>query len=292
MIKEARTTSVRFGALSKIKWQQVAAFLLVAAIALVFFIPFAWMVSTSLKPDLRSVLRYPPEWIPRPPTLANFPRAWAAARFSRYMMNSLVISLGGVGLQVINGSLCAYVFSRIHFRGREFLFLMFLVVMMIPSQVVAVPNYIMISRLGWLDSFKALIIPFSATAFGTFLLRTAFLSVPDDLVDAAVIDGANHLQIMRHVMVPLSKPTLLTFFVLNFNWRWNDYFWPLIMTNSDKMRTVPLGLNIMRQTTEGGTNWHVLMAATILALLPVLTLFLFFQRYFIEGISRSGLKGV
>ncbi len=292
MTSETGTGTIRYRRSLGPQLQKVFAFLVVAAIATVFAIPFAWMISTSLKPNLRQVLAYPPQWIPDPPTFANYLRAWQAARFSRYMLNSLWISFAGVGLQMINGSLCAYVFSRIQFRGREFLFLLFLAVMMIPSQVTVIPNYIMLSRLDWLDSFKALIIPFSATAFGTFLLRTAFLSVPDDLVDAAVIDGASHLQIMRHVMIPLSKPTLLTFFVLNFNWRWNDYFWPLIMTSSDKMRTVALGLNIMRQTTEGGTNWHVVMAGTVLALLPVLALFLFFQRYFIEGISRSGLKGV
>ena len=204
----------------------------------------------------------------------------------------MIVSIVPVTFQVINACLSAYVFSQIKFPGRDFLFLLFLAVLMVPSQVTIVPNFIILSRLDWLNKYQALIIPFAATAFGTFLIRQSFLTVPKDLIDAAIIDGAGHLRILRFVLVPLSKPMILTFFLLNFNWRWNDYFWVLIMTSSDSMRTLPVGVIAMRAGAEGGTNWHYLMAATLIVILPVLVLFIFTQRHFIEGIARTGLKGV
>jgi ABC-type glycerol-3-phosphate transport system permease component len=266
-------------------------FLLLLAISLLVALPFLWMLSTSLKPDLRAIYQFPPEWIPREPAWGNYLRAWRAAPFGRYMLNSTIVAVGVMVLQVVNGCLAAYVFSRIRFPGREVLFLLFLAVLMIPTQVTVVPNYIILSRLGWLDTYWALIIPFAATAFGTFLIRQSFLSIPQDLVDAALIDGASHLTILRHIMIPLSKPMIITFALLSFNWRWNDYFWVLIMTNSDTMRTLPVGIVAMRGGAEGGSNWHIIMAATIIVLLPILLLFILAQRYFIEGIARTGLKG-
>jgi ABC-type glycerol-3-phosphate transport system permease component len=266
-------------------------FLALLAISLLVALPFLWMLSTSLKPDLRAVYQFPPEWIPREPAWDNYLRAWRAAPFGRYMLNSAIVAVGVMVLQVVNGCLAAYVFSRIRFPGREVLFLLFLAVLMIPTQVTVVPNYIILSRLGWLDTYWALIIPFAATAFGTFLIRQSFLGIPQDLVDAALIDGASHLTILRHIMIPLSKPMIITFALLSFNWRWNDYFWVLIMTNSDTMRTLPVGIVAMRGGAEGGSNWHIIMAATIIVLLPILLLFIVAQRYFIEGIARTGIKG-
>jgi ABC-type glycerol-3-phosphate transport system permease component len=271
---------------------KIASLIFLIGAATLVVIPFVWMISTSLKPDLKQVFVFPPQWIPRPPAFENFVIAWNSGPFWRYLMNSLIVSIVPVTLQVINACLCAYVFARIKFPGRDLLFLFFLAVLMIPAQVTVVPNYIILSRLGWLNEYQALIVPFIATAFGTFLMRQAFLTVPDDLADAAIIDGAGHLSILRHVMIPLTKPMILTFFLLNFNWRWNDYFWVLVMTSSDSMRTLPVGVIAMRAGSEGGTNWHYLMAATLLVILPVLLLFIFTQRHFIQGIARSGLKGV
>lgn len=271
---------------------KTGSFIFLVAAALIAIIPFAWMVSTSLKPDLQQIFVSPPKWIPVPPTFSNYLTAWNSAPFGRYLLNSVIVSIVPVSLQVVNGCLSAYVFSRIRFPGREVLFLFFLAVLMIPAQVTIVPNYIILSRLEWLNTYQALIIPFTATAFGTFLIRQTFLSIPNDLIDAAIIDGASHLSILRYVMIPLSKPMILTFALLNFNWRWNDYFWVLIMTSSDFMRTLPVGVIAMRAGGEGGTNWHYLMAATLIVILPVLVLFVFTQRYFVEGIARTGLKGV
>jgi ABC-type glycerol-3-phosphate transport system permease component len=264
---------------------------LLILISVVVLIPFAWMISTSLKPDLKAVYVFPPQWIPHPPAWDNYIKAWNSAPFDRYLINSLIVSISGVLLQVTNGCLCAYVFARIKFPGRNLIFLLFMAVLMIPGQVTVIPNYVVLSQLGWINKYQALIIPTAATAFGTFLIRQAFLSVPDDLVDAAVIDGAGHLTILRHVMIPLSIPMIITFALLVFNWRWNDYFWVLIMTSSDTMRTLPVGLVAMRAGSEGGSQWHILMAATVIVIAPIMILFSFAQRYFIEGVSRTGLKG-
>jgi ABC-type glycerol-3-phosphate transport system permease component len=273
------------------RWERPLLVLLVVVISVVIALPFAWMIVTSLKPDLREVYIYPPRWIPSTLAWWNYVIAWNSAPFERYLFNSVFVAGSVTALQIVNGCLCAYVFSRIPFPGRDALFLIFLAVLMIPSQVTVVPVYIILSRLDWLNTYWALILPFAATAFGTFLIRQSFLSVPDDLADAAVIDGASHLQILRHVMIPLSKPMIITFALLSFNWRWNDYFWVLIMTSSDYMRTLPVGIVAMRAGEEGGSNWHIMMAAAVIVIAPILALFILAQRYFIEGITRTGLKG-
>ncbi len=271
---------------------KVISFLFMFLVSAIVLIPFAWMVSTSLKPDLKDVFTFPPEWIPIPPAWSNYIRAWNAAPFGQYLFNSIVVSVSATALQVINGCLCGYVFSRMRFPGRDLIFVFFLAVLMIPAQVTIVPNYIILSRLHWLDSYWGLIVPFMVTAYGTFLIRQAFMSIPNDLVDAAVMDGANHLGILRYVMIPLSKPMIITFAMLTFNWRWNDYFWVLIMTSSDSVRTLPVGLIAMSAGAEGGANWQLLMAATVIVIAPIMILFSFAQRSFIEGITYSGLKGV
>jgi ABC-type glycerol-3-phosphate transport system permease component len=268
---------------------KIGSVILLIGISIIVIIPFAWMISTSLKPDLTAVYSFPPKWIPNPPSWRNYVDAWNAAPFDKYLVNSLIVSISGMVLQVTNACLCAYAFTRVKFPGRDFIFLLFLAVLMIPRQVTVIPNYIVITDLKLLNTYWALILPNAATAFGTFLIRQAFLSVPDDLVDAAVLDGAGHLRILRHVMIPLSTPMIITLALLTFNWRWNDYFWPLIMTSSDSMRVLPLGLVAMRAGSEGGSQWHILMAATVIVISPIMILFAFAQRYFVEGISRTGL---
>ena len=258
--------------------------------SLITLVPFLWMISTSLKPSLKDVYTFPPQWIPSPIAWNNYVEAWKSVPFDRFMINSIITSVVPVFLQVVNGCLSAYVFSQINFKGRDFLFTLFLAVLMVPSQVTIIPNYIIMSRLDWLNSYQALIIPFVATAFGTFLIRQSFLAIPRDLIDAAAIDGAGHLGILRHIMIPLSKPMIITFALLNFNWRWNDYFWVNIMTTSETMKTLPVGIIAMK-SGEGGTNWHYLMAGAVIVIIPVMILFLVAQKYFVEGVAHTGLKG-
>lgn len=272
-------------------WKTISVVILIIASILVL-LPFLWMISTSLQPDLKSVYQIPPQWIPKPIRWRNYLQAWNSAPFNIYLRNSIIVAVSATVLQLVNACLSAYAFSWLKFPGRDIIFLFFLAVLMIPSQVTLVPNYIVISRLGWINTFWALIVPVSVTAFGTFLIRQAFLSVPKDLIDAAVMDGASHFQILFTLLVPLNLPTLLTFALLSFNWRWNNYFWVLVMTNSDKMRTLPVGLVQMRMGPEQGSQWQIIMAATVLVILPILLIFAFFQRYFVEGVTRSGLKGV
>lgn len=262
---------------------------LVVAAFIVSF-PFIWMISTSLKPDLRSVFVTPPQIIPDPPTWGNYITAWNSAPFLRYTFNSVFVAVTATALQVITGCLAAYVFARMHFRGKNLLFIMVLAVMMVPMSVTLVPLYSLMNQLRWLDSYQALIIPFAANAYGIFLIRQAFLGIPNDLVDAARVDGANHWQVLRKVMIPLSKPSLITFALLTFKWRWNDYLWVLIMTSSDDRRTLPVGIVAMKNA-ETGTDWPILMAGIVIILVPLLLLFVFAQRYFVQGVVRTGLKG-
>lgn len=286
----ARNLSLSRGALSGSFWKGITYLVILFATVLVAF-PLVWMVATSLKPDLNAVLQVPPTLIPDPPTWSNFVRAWNTAPFGRYTLNSLIVAGSVVALQLVNACLTAYVFARISFRGRDALFVLFLITMMVPSQVAVIPLYVLLSKLGWLDTYQGLIIPFTASAFGTFLIRQSFLSVPNDMVDAARIDGAGHLQILRHVMIPLSRPAIIAFALLTFKWRWNDYFWVLIMTSSDAMRTLPIGVVMIQAGPDGGSNWHIIMAATIIVLFPLLIIFAIGQKYFVEGVTYTGMKG-
>jgi len=262
--------------------------LLVAS--LVVLIPFMWMVNTALQPNIKSVYQIPPR-LPNPIAWGNFIKAWKSAPFGIYLKNSIIVSVAVVLLQTVTSAMAAYAFSWIKFPGRNVLFLFFLAVLMIPRQVTVIPQYIIISDLGWIDTLTALTIPLAVSAFGTFLIRQSFLSVPGELVDAALIDGAGHFMIMSKIMIPLNQPMILTFLLLSFNWTWNDYFWPLIMTNSTNMRTLPVGLVQMRMGPDQGTEWQIIMAATVFVLLPVMLIFILFQRQFVEGVARQGIKG-
>ncbi|MCA1646568.1 MAG: carbohydrate ABC transporter permease [Chloroflexi bacterium] len=262
---------------------------LLVSVTVIVGLPFAWMLSTSLK-ALPDVFIFPPIWIPSPLHIENYRTAWDAAPFGRYLFNSLVTAAGIVGLQAVTATTAAYAFAVIRFRLREPIFLLFLAVLMIPPQVTLVPNFLTLTGLRWIDTYAALIVPFGASAFGIFLIRQAFLAVPVDLVEAARIDGASHLQILLRIMLPLAQATLFTFFLLTFTWRWNDYFWPLIVINSKDMRTLPVGLVILR-STEGNTQWHLIMAATLLVIAPIVVLFVMTQRQFVQGIARTGIRG-
>ena len=259
------------------------------AATLIISMPFVWMLSTSLKP-LPDVFIFPPVWIPPHPQWQNFVDAWNASIFGRFYVNSIVVTCAILAGQLVNVTMAAYAFSWLRFPGRDTMFLMFLATMMIPAQVTIVPVFITLTGLGWIDTYAALIVPFFGSAFGTFLVRQMFLSLPAELVDAAKLDGAGHFRTLWSVMVPLSTPMIVTFGLLTFMFHWNDYFFPLIVTTSLQMRTLPIGLTLFEQA-DAGTNWNLLMAAAIFVMAPILILFLFAQRQFIQGIARTGLNG-
>jgi ABC-type glycerol-3-phosphate transport system permease component len=256
---------------------------------LIAFVPVYWTFSTAVKP-LQEVYAYPPIWIPTHFMWENFVKAWNDAPFGRYAINSVFVTGIIMACQLVTTALSAYVFSRLHFPGRDLIFLAFLGTMMIPTQVLVVPTFLIFKELGWIDTYMALTVPFLASAFGTFLIRQSFMRVPEDLVDAARMDGAGHLRIIWNVLVPVSIPEFVSFALLTFTWRWNDYFWPLIMTNSTEMRTLPVGLVYLR-TSEGSLEWNVVMAAAVFVILPVIVLFFILQKYFVQGVMSSGVKG-
>ncbi|NIM04632.1 MAG: ABC transporter permease subunit [Armatimonadetes bacterium] len=251
-------------------------------------IPFLWMISTSLKRP-REIYVWPPTLLPQEIFWSNYLKSWSAAPFGRFYLNSLFVALSVTGGQLITCTFAAYAFARLNFRGRDTIFLIFLATLMIPAQVAIIGLFQIINWIGWVDSYYALIVPGVASAFGTFLLRQFFLTLPTELEDAARIDGCGRLGIIRHVIVPLSVPALATLGIFTFMGVWNDFMWPLVVMNSQEHFTVQLGLAIFRDARS--TEWNLLMAGTVTATLPILIVFFFAQRYFIRGIALTGLKG-
>lgn len=264
----------------------LAAFLIPTA--LVMLMPFIWMLSTSLK-SAGEVFSYPPTFIPTDPQWSNYTRIFEVLPFARFFLNSLFIALAVTALQLVTCSMAAYAFARLRFRGREALFLGYLGTLMIPAQVVLIPNFIVLRYLGWIDSYEALILPVAFSAFGTFLLRQYFLTIPRELEDAAVVDGANNWQIYWRVILPLSGPALSALAIFAFLANWNSFLYPLIVTTSNEMSTLTVGLNTLQG--QYNTAWTLLMAGSVIALLPILLVFLFAQRYFIAGITLTGMGG-
>jgi multiple sugar transport system permease protein len=258
----------------------------VATVALAAVLPFIWMVSTSLKaPEL--VLAYPPVVLSAP-RWENFPDAWRAAPFHRYAVNTGLVALAVTLLELVTCSLAAFAFARLRFRGREPLFAVYLGLLMMPGQVTIVPNFVLM-RAGWIDTYLALIVPPAFSVFGTFLLRQYFLTIPRELEQAATIDGCGPLGVFRRVILPLSVPALATLAILAFVAQWNAFLWPLIVTSSDEMRTLTVGLRFFVDAAR--LEYHLLMAATIMASAPTIAIYLALRRYVQPGMALSGFGG-
>ncbi len=255
-----------------------------------FLAPFAWMISTSLKP-VNETMTLPPRWIPSVVQWHNYPDAiHAMGYFWRYAANSLFLCVMTVIGTVASSALAAYGFARIEWRGRDKVFLVLLATMMIPYPVILVPIYGLFKSLGWIGTFKPLWAPsFLAGAFNVFLLRQFFLALPKDMTEAARIDGCSEFQILTRIVLPLSKPALLVVAIFQFMATWNDFLAPLIFLTEQKDFTLALGLQSF-QSQNGGTAWHQLMAASTLVALPVIVIFFLAQRTFIEGIASTGGK--
>lgn len=260
---------------------------LLLAGALVVLVPFLWMITTSLE-TTRGV-HLPPYIIPAEFQWENYRRAWQSDAFGRFYWNSLVMSAGIVAGQVISSSLAGYAFARLRFPGRDALFLLVLATMMIPIYVTLIPSYLLVKDLGWLDSHQGLIVPRVVSAFGIFLMRQHFLTIPREIEEAAMLDGASRLRVLFGVMVPLSGPALATLGIFSFLFAWNDFLWPLIVTSSPEMRTVQLGL--ANFTGRYGTQWTLLMAGAVTATVPALVVFALGQRWFVRGVAMTGVKG-
>lgn len=256
--------------------------------SVLMILPFLWMISTSVKSD-PEVFAYPPVWIPQEILWENYPIVLELLPFGRYLANTAFVATTVTILELITSSLAAYAFARLRFPGRDQLFLLYLGTLMIPGQVTIIPNFLLMSWFGWVDSYLALIIPAAFTAFGTFLLRQFFLTIPVELEHAARIDGCSYFGIFRHIILPLSGPALATLAVFAFMTQWNAFLWPLIVTNSESFRTLTVGLRYFQD--EQVTQYNYLMAGAVMSIMPILAIYAFLQRYFVRGIAMTGLGG-
>lgn len=263
-------------------------FLAILAAAAVMLLPFLWMLSTSFK-EPKAVFGLQLQLIPNPIVTDNYKRIFEVLPFGRFYWNSILTSASVTILQLVTCSFAGYAFARLRFPGRDALFLGYLATLMIPGQVTIIPNFILLRMLGWIDTYQALVLPNAFSAFGTFLLRQFFSTLPADLEDAAKIDGCSHFGIYRHVILPLSKPALSSLTVFTWLGQWNSFIWPLIVINSVEMNTLTVGLRTLQG--QYNTQWTLLMSGSVLALLPVLILFVMAQRTFISGMALSGMGG-
>ena len=268
--------------------KKIILYITLSVIAVFMAIPFLWMLSTSLK-DPAAVFRYPPQWIPKPIVFKNYIDAWKAVPFARFFLNSIIVAVCVTIGQVFTSSLAAYAFARLQFPGRDKIFLCYLATMMIPGQVTMIPVFILCRKLNLIDTYYALILPGMFSAYGTFMLRQFFLTIPKELEEAAIIDGLNRWQIYWKIILPLSKPALATLATFVFLGSWNDFMWPLIVTNSMEMKTLPVGLAAFQGLYA--SDWTLLMAASTIVIAPVLIIYVFNQRFITRGIVMTGLKG-
>ena len=247
-------------------------YIVLGVTTVVVMLPYIWMISTSLK-GADEVFAYPPTWIPQTWRFQNYVDAWNAAPFGRYFFNSLVIAVTVTVGQLITCSLAAFAFARMEFKGKNVMFALFLSTTMISTQVTLVPAYLVLANLHWLNTYQALIVPFLANAFGVFMMRQYFMTLPKELEEAAKLDGCGRLRFLWQILLPLSKPIIASQALFAFMGNWNSYLWPLIVTTSAHMRTLQIGLRYF-VSQEGGTQWGLFMAATVFVSLPVVIFWL------------------
>ena len=250
-------------------------------------LPFLWMVSTSLKPEAE-IFRFPPVWLPRRWEWGNYREAMEAAPFGRYFINTVIYALGVTVSNLVFCSMAAYAFARMTFWGRDNIFVVFLSMMMVPQPVYIVPSYIVLVKLGWIDTYQALIIPWLAHIFSIFLLRQHFKTIPNDLYDAAIIDGCSRFAFLWRIMLPLSKAVLVAVVIFTIVGTWNSFLWPLVMTNTPEVR--PLQVGLARFSQEQGTNHELMMAAAAFSIAPLIVAYFFAQKQIIQSLATSGMK--
>ena len=273
----------RQGGAGWVSWRALV--LLLGALLMLF--PLYWMLVTALG-DTGSFTSGPLRLWPQDPTLEALRRAFALLPFDRFYVNSLAIAVVAMLLSVSLNLVAGYVLAKYRFRGRQVVFVLILSTLMIPVQVVMVPQFQLVAGLGWVDSYWSVIIPRAAEAFGIFLCRQFMLGIPDELLEAARLDGAGHLRLFWSVVLPMCRPLIAVLVILTFMYRWNEFAWPLIVLNDQQLFTVPIGLAFLQ--TQYGTDYPALMGMALLSTLPILAVFALFQRQFVEGVARSGLK--
>jgi len=267
---------------------QVAAYLVVLLGAAVVAVPIYWMFTSALKTS-PEILAIPIRWLPSQARFNNFADAWNSAPFYHYLFNSLFVALAVTASTLLFASLAGHALAKFSFPGRDVCFAFVLSTMMIPFTVIIIPLFVLVRDLGWMNSYYALIVPAGVSAFGIFLMRQFIMTLPDELLDAARIDGASEPAIFRVIVLPLTKPALATLALLTFMNNWDSFLWPLVVTTGNTYRTLPVGLAAFQ--TQYVTHYEWIMAVATLVTLPVFALFLGLQRYFVQGIVMSGLKG-
>jgi sn-glycerol 3-phosphate transport system permease protein len=258
------------------------------AILCAFVFPFLWMISTSLQ-TLEETMKFPPTIIPEVPQWLNFVEAMTSGPFATYAKNSFIITISIIIIQLLVMIPAAYAFAKYEFFGKNVLFGLVLIAFMIPGQLTFIPVYLMMADWGLIKTLLPQILPFMSNAFGIFLLRQYFMQIPEEIIEAARLDNANEFKIMWKIMVPMSKPALATIALFSFVSHWNDYFWPLVMTDSNEVRPLTLGISMLRET-EGISNWHIIMAGNVVLVLPILIVYLFCSKQIVKAFVYSGIK--
>ncbi len=264
------------------------ALIILLVVAFITLFPFFWMLSTALKTSGELFAKVP-VFFPKAPQWSNFVKIFEMAPFGRYFLNSTIVATTSVILTVFINLLAGYTFAKFRFRGRNAFFIIILSTLMIPMQIIMVPNFIIVSSLGWLNSYAGLVIPRAAEAFGLFLSKQFMSEIPFELIEAARIDGEKELNIFLKIILPNCKPLIAVLSIFTFMWRWNDFIWPLIITSNKEMYTVQLGLASF--IGQFNIEWNSLMAIALLAVIPVLIVFLIFQKLIVQGIATTGIKG-
>lgn len=267
-----------------------AQYAMMLLLIIIMVLPFAWMLSTSLKSQ-EYILSTTPRLIPDPLTFESYTRLADRINLERTAFNSMFVAVVGTAGQILVSAMAAFAFSRIQWRGRDVVFVLYLATMMIPGVILVIPQFILIRTLGWMNTYQALIVPGLFSAFGTFLLRQSFLQIPRDFEEAAFVDGANYFTIFWRITLPLSTPALATLSIFSFMGLWNSYLYPLFVARRPEVITLPVALATLQGGQRALTEWNIVMAGSVVAVLPVLIVYVLAQRWFVRGVISSGIKG-
>ncbi len=275
----------------KIEPVQILSYAAMIVVVVIILVPIFWMLTGSLKQN-SEIMKFPPQWLPRNPQWHNYQDAWNSAPFGRFYINTIITTFAGTSLELINACLTAYALAFLRFPLKNLVFILLLAALMIPEQVTIIPNYLTVSDIfgqNWINTYQGIVLPGASVAVGTFLLRQAFMSLPREVIDAARVDGASHLRLLWQIVIPMSKPVLVTFGLISLVAKWNDYLWPLIVTNQDRMRTLSVGISYL-YNPESIVQWGPLLAGTFFVIAPLLIIYLWAQRHIIEGITAGATK--
>ncbi len=273
----------------KNKWRETLPIVALAVFGLVWMVPLIWTLLTAFVPTTELLNGSPLVWL-QSLHLGAFAEAWEVAPFPRFYLNTIIWVFGLLAIQLVTVSLAGFALARMDFRGKDQIFFLFLTQLMVPGTVLILPNYQTLVRLGWLDSYQGLMAPYIASAFGTFLMRQAFKQVPKELEEAARSDGANWLQVLWHVFLPVTRAPLLAFSIVSITYHWNEFLWPLLITSSVETRPLTVGLALLVQSSEIGAQWDLLGAGTLIVALPILVLIALVQKQFTNSFLSSGIK--